>query len=158
FGRPRMPLKDMIFSAAFKIYSTFSSRRFMSDLREAKERGYIWKTPHYNSILRYLESESLTPILKQLVVQSSLPLASVEVDFAVDSSGFSTSRFLRWYDHKYGRVKQKAEWVKAHVICGTKTHVITAIEIGEKYSGDSPFLAPLVRTTANSFTISEVSA
>lgn len=41
-GRPPLPLKDMIFSAAFKVYSTFSSRRFMSDLRQAKERGYIW--------------------------------------------------------------------------------------------------------------------
>ena len=158
FGRPRMPLKDMIFSAVFKTYSTFSSRRFMSELREAKERGHIWKTPHYNSILRYLESESLTPILKELVRQSSLPLASVEVDFAVDSSGFSTSRFVRWFDQKYGRVREKAEWVKAHICCGVKTHVITSIEIGEKYAGDSPFLIPLVKTTAQAFTISEVSA
>ena len=157
-GRPPLPLKDMIFSAAFKVYSTFSSRRFMSDLREAKERGYIGKTPHYNSILRYLESDSLTPILKQMVIQSSLPLANVEVDFAVDSSGFSTSRFVRWFDQKYGRIKQKAEWVKAHIMCGVKTNVITAIEIGEKWAGDSPFLAPMVKTTAESFTISEVSA
>jgi transposase len=157
-GRPPLPLKDMIFSAAFKVYSTFSSRRFMSDLREAKERGYIWKTPHYNSILRYLESDSLTPILKQMVIQSSLPLANVEVDFAVDSSGFSTSRFIRWFDVKYGRTREKAEWVKAHIMCGVKTNVITAIEIGEKWAGDSPFLAPMAKTTAQGFTISEVSA
>jgi transposase len=158
FGRPPMPLKDMIFSAVFKTYSTFSGRRFMSDLREAKERGFLWKVPHYNSIFRYLESESLTPILKQMVIQSSLPLANVEVDFAVDSSGFSTSRFVRWFDQKYGRIKQKAEWVKAHIMCGVKTNVITAIEIGEKWAGDSPFLAPMVKTTAQGFTISEVSA
>ena len=157
FGRPRMPLKDMIFSAVFKTYSTFSGRRFMSDLREAEKRRYIGKAPHYNSIFRYLESESLTPILRDLVIQSSLPLASVEVDFAVDSSGFSTSRFVRWYDHKYGRVKQKAEWVKAHVMCGVKTNIITAIEIADKYAGDSPFLIPMVKTTAQAFTISEVS-
>lgn len=158
FGRPRMPLKDMIFSAVFKTYSTFSGRRFASDLREAHRRGYIWKAPHYNSIFRYLESDSLTPVLRELVRQSSLPLASVEVDFAVDSSGFGTSRFIRWYDEKYRTVKQKAEWVKAHVMCGVKTNVITAIEIGEKHSGDSPFLAPMVKTTAQSFTISEISA
>lgn len=158
FGRPRMPLKDMIFSAVFKTYSTFSGRRFMSDLREAKERGHIGKTPHYNSIFRYLESESLTPLLRELVRQSSLPLASVEVDFAIDSSGFSTSRFIRWYDEKYRTVKAKAEWVKAHVMCGVKTNVITSIEIGEKYSGDSLYLSPLLKTTAQGFTIAEVSA
>src|SRR5688572_15148656 len=30
-GRPRLSLEDMIFSAAFKVYSTVSGRRFMSD-------------------------------------------------------------------------------------------------------------------------------
>src|SRR5205807_5276751 len=80
FGRPPLPLKDMIFSGTFKIYSTFSGRRFMSELREAKERGYIWKTPHYNSVFRYLEDATVTPILRELVTQSSLPLASVETD------------------------------------------------------------------------------
>jgi transposase len=39
-----------------------------------------------------------------------------------------------------------------------KTHVVTAIEIGEQFSGDAPFLPPLVTTTAKNFTISEVAA
>src|SRR5258708_3416713 len=76
FGRPPLLLKDMIFSATFKTYSTFSGRRFMSDLRESCERGYIGKTPHYNSIFRYLESDSLTPILRDLFMQPTLPLKS----------------------------------------------------------------------------------
>jgi len=121
----------MLFSATFKVYSTFSGRRFMSDLREAHKRGYIWKAPHYNSVFRCLEDDSVTPVLRNLVTQSSLPLKFVETDFAVDSSGFGTSRFLRWFDQKYGRPREKAEWVKAHIICGVKTNVITAIEIGE---------------------------
>src|SRR5439155_2237516 len=32
-GRPSLPLSDMLFSAAFKVYSTVSARRFMTDLR-----------------------------------------------------------------------------------------------------------------------------
>lgn len=157
-GRPPMPLKDMIFSATFKTYSTFSGRRFMSDLREAKERGYIWKTPHYNSIFRYLESDAITPILRDLVIQSSLPLRTVEVDFAVDSSGFTTSRFIRWFDVKYGKPRAEHEWVKFHLMCGVKTNVVTGIEIGEQFSGDSPFFPPMVETTAKHFKISEISA
>jgi SWIM zinc finger len=94
-GRPPLPLADAVFSATFKVYSTVSGRRFMSDLRGSHERGFISRVPHYNSIFNYLEDEGLTPILLELIRQSSLPLASVEVDFAVDSSGFGTSRYTR---------------------------------------------------------------
>ncbi len=157
-GRPSLPLCDAVFSAAFKVYSTMSARRFMSDLREAHARGMISRVPHYNSIFNYLEDEELTPILLELIRQSSLPLASVEVDFAVDSSGFGTSRYTRWYDHKYGKLMQRAQWVKAYIICGVKTNVITSVEIGDEHSGDSKVLPRLVNATAKGFIISEVSA
>jgi hypothetical protein len=95
-GRPRLPLEDMLFSACFKVYSTVSGRRFMSDLRDAQGKGYITKTPHYNSIFNTLEDEQVTDYLKMMIEESSLPLRAVETDFAVDSSGFSTSRFVQW--------------------------------------------------------------
>ena len=95
-GRPRLPLEDMIFAAAFKVYSTVSGRRFMSDLRDAYEKAYISKLPCYNSIFNYFENEALTPYLKMLIEESSLPLQVVESAFAVDSSGFSTCRFSQW--------------------------------------------------------------
>ena len=101
-GRPRLPLRDALFSATLKVYSTFSARRFMSELREAHERGYIAKVPHFNSVLNYLDDATLTPILRGLITASSLPLKSVEIDFAADSSGFTTNKFHRWFDHKYG--------------------------------------------------------
>src|SRR5262249_52851748 len=40
-GRPRVPLADAIFASAFKVYSTVSGRRFMTDLRHAAEHGLI---------------------------------------------------------------------------------------------------------------------
>jgi hypothetical protein len=79
-GRPRLPLADTVFAAAFKVYSTVSARRFMSDLREAKERGYLSRVPHYNSIFNYLENPTLTPLLRDLIVRSSLPLRGVDLD------------------------------------------------------------------------------
>src|SRR2546430_3029745 len=48
--------RSVIFAATFKVYSTVSGRRFMSDLRESKERGYVDSAPHYNSIFNYLEN------------------------------------------------------------------------------------------------------
>jgi hypothetical protein len=95
-GRPRLPFDEMIFAACFKVYSTVSQRRFMSDLRDAHAKGYISKVPHFNSISNYLENEALTPYLEMLIEESSLPLTSIESDFAVDSSGFSTCRFVQW--------------------------------------------------------------
>jgi hypothetical protein len=43
-GRPRLSLEDMIFSAVFKVYSTLSARRFMSDLRDAQAQRLHFKT------------------------------------------------------------------------------------------------------------------
>jgi len=157
-GRPPLPLSDALFISTFKVYSTVSQRRFMSDLRESHERGYISKVPHFNSISNALENPSLTPILRALIAESSLPLKAVETKFAVDSSGFCTSRFVRWFDVKYGQTRQKQEWVKVHLMTGVKTNVVTAVEVGEKYSGDSRFFAPIVETTAENFQIAEVSA
>ena len=66
-GRPRLSVADTIFSSVFKIYSTVSGRRFSTDLREAKEKGYLSKLPHYNSVFRYLESEAITPYPYELI-------------------------------------------------------------------------------------------
>ena len=157
-GRPPLPLADALFISTFKVYSTVSQRRFMSDLRESHKRGYISKVPHFNSISNALENPSLTPILRALITESSLPLRSVETKFAVDSSGFCASRFVRWFDVKYGKSMQKQEWVKVHLMTGVKTNVVTAVEVGGKYSGDSKHLPPMVEATAENFQIAEVSA
>lgn len=159
FGRPRLPLADVIFSAAFKTYSTVSGRRFMSDLRDAKAKGYVSKMPSYNSIFDHLKLESLTPYLKQLIAESSLPLKSVETAFAVDSSGFSTSSYVRWFDVKYGKDEDWHDWVKMHLMCGTSTHIVTSVELSRARSHDSPYYRPLVEATAKSgFNMQEISA
>jgi hypothetical protein len=106
-GRPRLSLADIIFATTYKIYSTVSGRRFESDLREATSKGYLSRLPHYNSVFRYLESEALTPYLYELIGASAMPLKSVETDFAVDSSGFSTGQFMRWFDVKYGKKEDR---------------------------------------------------
>lgn len=156
-GRPKLPLGDAIFCACFKIYSTVSCRRFMTDLREACDKSYIRRVPHFNSIFNYLENPKLTPILRGMIEESSRPLAAVEQDFAADSSGFTTSRFVRWFDHKYGTVRAEHEWVKCHLMCGVKTNVVTAVEIHGKLAQDSPLMPALVQATRKNFTMREVS-
>jgi transposase len=157
-GRPPLLLADVVFSACFKVYSTFSGRRFMSDLRDARERGHVTKAPHYNSIFSYLENPELTPTLRALATVSSLPLKSVDVDFATDSSGFSTSRFVRWFDEKYGKERKQAQWVKVHLTVGVRTNIITAVEIHGPDAGDAPQFPALLGATARNFSVREASA
>jgi transposase len=157
-GRPRLSLRDCVFSAAFKVYTTVSCRRFTCDLKDAKEKGFVKDAPHYNSIFRCLESESLTPILQAMILESSKPLATVETDFATDSTGFTTCRYERWFDHKYGCEKKAKEWVKCHFTCGVKTNIITAVVIKDKNAADSPLLPEMLKTTAKNFTVKEFSA
>ena len=157
-GRRPLPLSDAVFAVTFKIYSTVSGRRFISDLSDAHTKGYISELPHYNSIFNYLENPMLNPILTGLITQSSLPLKAVEEDFAVDSTGFTTARFVPWYDHKYGVTRQEHDWVKVHLMCGVKTNIVTAVEIHDRDASDTKILPSLVDTTAKHFDMAEVSA
>jgi transposase len=160
-GQRRLPLEDMIFAMAYKVYSTVSGRRFISDLKDAHDKGYISKLPCYNSIFNYFEDEMLTPYLLMLIEESALPLQAIETDFAVDSSGFSTSRFVQWIHAKYGadpKLLQKRDWVKVHLMCGVKTNVVTAVEITNQFAADANHFQPLVETTAQNFVMNQVSA
>lgn len=168
-GRPRIPFEDMIFAVTFKVFSTVSGRRFMSDLRDAHAKRRISQLPCYNSIFNYLESETLTPYLKMLIEESSLPLQVIERNFAVDSSGFSTGVYQKWADIKWdgARIKygekipntpKKRDWVKAHICCGVKTNVITAIEVTHAHASDHKYFEQLVEATSQNFVIDSVAA
>jgi transposase len=157
-GRPRLPLADAVYAAVLKVYSTMSARRFVSDLCEAQEKGFIQKVPHFNSVLKALENAELFPILVAMIERSGAALASVESQFAVDSTGFAYSRFTRWYDIKYNKFTSEQQWVKAHICCGTKTNIVTAVEIKDRDTADATQLPALVETTAKRFQMAEVSA
>lgn len=157
-GRPAIPLCDAVFAACFKVYSTVSGRRFMSDLREAAARGYLSQVPHYNSIFRCLENPALAATLKALVVETSLPLKTVEVDFACDSTGFAGTPFVKWFDYKHNKERKWHKWCKAHYMVGVKTNIITSAEVVNADGADSPYMPGHVRQTAKNFTIREVSA
>src|SRR5262249_6734009 len=157
-GRPKKLLADMVFSAAFKVYVGFSARRFNCDLQDAHGRGYLSESVHCHAVNHYLANPELTPVLRQLIARSALPLRTVETAFAPDSRGFSTSKFERWYDEKYGCHRSGHVWVKAHIMVGVKTNVVTAVEIKDQNAGDAPQFGPLVSTTAQNFDVKEVSA
>jgi transposase len=157
-GCRRVPLDDAIFAAVFKVYSTVSGRRFMCDLNDAQEKGFIERSSSYTTIFRIFESPETTAILESLIEESANPLKAIEENFAIDSTGFSSSRFDKWFDKKWGECKSARTWVKAHIVTGVKTNVITSATVLEQYSGDTTNFKPLLKSTATRFNINEVSA
>ena len=70
-----------------------------------------------------------------------------------DSSGFSTTTYARWFYHKYGKMRSEVKWIKAHLMCGVKTHVITSAEVTPTETADAPQFIPLVSATARTFNL-----
>ncbi len=145
---------------AYKVYCGLSSRRFSTDLLEAHERGFITKPVPGAKVTAFFEDPYFTPILKEGCSSYSTPAprGSVESDFAIDSSGFGSSRYESYYDHKYGVTRKKCIWVKTHIACGVKTNVVTAVRILDKDAADCPQFVPLLKETRRHFEIGEVSA
>ena len=158
-GRPRLSLKSMLFASALKVYSQVSLRRFISDLQIAKDYGYIEVVPCFTSVGKIIQNPKVVPILQALIDKAAAPLKSVEEKFAADSTGFKTSKFTEYFRDKYEGVSKAHSWIKVHAMVGVKTHIVTAVVVGEEWSGDSPNFVPLVRRTHNNgFDIKEVSA
>lgn len=155
-GRPLTPLADAIFACCLKVYEGKSARRAMPEVKRAGETGLLSKVPSYNTICDYMIKPEITPILRALLQESASPLVGVERTFAVDSTGFATTTYDRWFDHKWGKTRSKAKFVKAHAICGAKTHVVPDMIVDP--GGDAVFFQPLVDTTGKRFDIDKICA
>jgi transposase len=151
-------VRDCVFAIVFKVYCGLSSRRYSTDLLEAHEKGHVSRPIPGAKVTAFFEDAYFTPILKELIAYSARPLRSVETAFAIDSSGFGSSAFERYFDHRYGVTRQKCLWTKVHIACGTKTNIVTAVRILDKDAADCPQFVPLLKETRRSFEIGEVSA
>jgi transposase len=156
-GRPKANLSDMVFSCCLKQYLDFSSRRCESDIQMVMQLGYINHTPHFNTILKYLNEPIMKKILMKLIEISAIPLKEVETDFAMDSSGFSTVMYGQWLTKKL-TFSEHRSFKKAHVMCGVKTNIVTHIEITDGYGSDRGQVEALLEGTAKHFRMKEVSA
>ncbi len=155
-GRNPVPLADLVFSAVLKVYSTKSQRRVESDLVDAVDNGNLDRVWHYNTISDFLGDEASTTLLISLIQESAKPLAVIENgQFAIDSTGFSTVTYDRWFDQKHGRLAARHPWVKLHIMVGTVTHAITGVKVTPE--ADCPQLPALLSQTMKNFSVREMS-
>lgn len=146
-GRPRVPIGEQLFCAGQKVYSQMSCRRASGMYGFAADQGLLSKPRHYTIASEVLNREELTPILQRLITRSALPLAALEHGFAPDSTGNRTTSFCAWRQVRFGDNREHL-WLKAHVLAGTKTHIVGAAVVTPKEGGDNPQFEPLVRQAA----------
>jgi len=156
-GRKPLPIADLVFACVLKVFLAMSNRRAQSDLRESAARGNVRTVGHFNAISDFLAEPSSTEILTSLVEQSAAPLCMIENgQYAIDSTGFSTVTYDRWFDQKHGKLNARHEWVKLHVMVGTVTKAITSARVTSE--GDCPQLPALFERTRAHHDVREVSA
>ena len=157
-NRKGATFRDKIYCMFIYNYSGYSSRRCISELKAAQQRKILDHVPHFNSVLNYFYDLETIKILKKLIQITALPLKNIEVDFATDSTGFSTSLFERWLDIRTQKIGRKRHWKKCHAIVGVKSNIITSVIITEGTDADSPHLVPLTMETTRFFDMKELSA
>lgn len=156
-GRKPLPIADLVFAAILKVFTTLASRRAQSDLRDCAARGNLGTIGHFNMLTRFLADPSSTPILTSLIEESAAPMRLIENgQFAIDSTGFSTVTYDRWFDQKHGKLCAAHPWVKLHIMYGTVTHAITGARVSSE--GDCPQLPALLARTRERHDVREVSA
>jgi transposase len=156
-GRPRLKLRDLIYCCIMKTYNKLPSRKTHHLFQDAMQKKYISYAPHSNAIPKTLLRPEISPDLYELVHLSSLPLAEIENNFAVDSSGFRCSSFGAYCEHAHG-TRRTHNWLKVHICTGVKSNIITDVIITDEYKADSPQLKKLLLNTSKYFNIDEVSA
>jgi transposase len=154
-GRKPIPYSDIVFAAVMKVYTTKSTRLSMPMIDLACEYGFISKPLSFTSIWAYLEKPELSPILRNLIIASSRPLALVETIFAYDSTGFTGSRYRQWRDPDY-RGQRELDGMKVHLGCGVKTNIVTDAIVSQE--GDGRLLPQMLQTTGLTFQVKEVLA
>jgi len=150
--------RKMIFCMCLKVYLNTSSRRVISDLQMCCNKGYLTKVPHFNTILNYFKTPYITKQLKHLIRLSALPLAQLEKNFCVDSSGIAEHKYLpRWSTVKQ-KYQQHRQYKKIHCIYGSYSNIIVSVIVTRGEKADSPYFIQLLKEAAENFDIEKISA
>ena len=121
--------------------------RLRSNHSMAKKIGFASATPSRSTISR---AYGLIPeSYFELVHRHIIATIGIGHAVAVDSTGFSIRRNVRWLDHKTDKVKVKREWLKLHAIIDVNTRTVLEYLISEKNVADVTALKHMFKNFAN---------
>jgi transposase len=160
-GRPALSLGDLIYALVVTIFCGDSIRRAGSDIDACHALGLLEDVPSAGSLFRAMERPDLTPLLQVMIAESAAPLVAFETEqqYAADSTGFSTDVCHSYCDYRHGgKMRPTRTFVKAHVIVGTCTHVVTWAEPTTGNVSDMTKLPKLVQEMVARYPVRELSA
>ena len=165
-GRKRRDIQKILFAMVHRAYTTKSGRRGYGETALAADVLGIDDLPSRSTVSRYMTDPDMMPMLVHLLETSAVPVAPIETDFAMDSTGFGTSiKDQTWAEHKWGSEASKSSntgtiWTKAHFSVGVNTLIISAAVVTESLhdSGDITQYPLLLAATNRHFQISTVYA
>ena len=166
-GRPQAVPSTILFACVLKVARKLSARELTSELELSYELGLISSVPRWPTVLKYLRDPDMHEFFRAFVTISSLPCRQLETTFCADASGLTTKSYRSWHGQKYGGDSEEAEvntrggmrdWVKAHILIGTRTQVIVAADVTDADTHDSTRLPSLVSTAAREYRMEEIAA
>src|SRR4028118_32093 len=143
--RPREQLSDVVFCLVLKIYGKFSYDLLISFLDSLDTGKYLSHVPSAMTLNNYMRDEKLTPILKKLIGESSLPLRGIETHFAIDSTPLFLHSYYLSVDSKTKKKVERRDWIRLHLVCGVKTGIVPSADATLRIVAEQKLFEPLVR-------------
>lgn len=154
-GRKPLDARDMLFAACMKVAHGCSNRDTIAELWAYQEADYIRRVPHFNTIGNFMNMDGTYDLIQSILLESTVPLREIEIDFSIDATGFGTPYGPRWIEIRSLKKASRKNYIKMHVVTGNLSNIIAAVMITPGRKGDSPLLEKLAQKTASVFTIVE---
>jgi hypothetical protein len=137
-------------------FPNLSARRAKSFLLFLKQFKIISvDIPCFKTLCNYRAEPIIGKLLDDLITESSKPFAEIEKDFATDMTGIKTKLFSSWFSLRCKKRIKKRDHLNAHISIGTKSLIVTAINIENKQGKDNIIMRKHVDKTAENFKIEE---
>ena len=101
-------------------------------LRKIPSKGTIWRA--YGRIPEEYLHEIRRRIVRDIMEGSP----------AGDSTGYSSSRFVKWFSVRHGKAMAKHGWIKLHAITYIATRTIMDYHITDGYASDIASIWPMM--------------
>ncbi len=172
-GRPPIPLRTVIICLAYKIYYRSSYRDTIAEVKHDKDGLGIKVVPCYNTLRRYMNSQTVTKTLSLLLLVSVQPVHLLETAFGSDSTGFRTDNRSDYYTIRVktrGRRivedknqekpsllerRRRRDFVKLHLAVGVVGQMICGATATVGWRHDGTQLPGLVAQVRQIFSIKE---
>jgi hypothetical protein len=130
--RPKLlALHQRAFCVLMRVFENRPYADVCHSLVNWQQRGLLPASPGVNTLCAYFRDSELDALLKRLVRRIARVVRNLEYAAVLDSSSFSTLLSANYRDSDRGKriYRVNNRWLKAHVIAGPTTNVVSSIII-----------------------------